>query len=272
MDMEIVVSALGWVFFHSFDLNLFPHPRDFRLKEIFGTSNSQLFAGISELAVGDLYQLPPIHRKLVFDNYMYTNETFNLYHPWHVFEMIELTEIMRQKDDQPFTELLNIFRTASQTDQDIQCIQSRSISPSDDNYPSDALHIWAENIPVNQHNNTKLQQIPKPMFQLKATEQYPTNVTKQDIDRVLARGRSETGGLDFEVNVKETARVMLTANIDIADRLINGQIGSVVKIDVNANTQKPSIIYIKFDDDKAGKTLIDNNNNQFAKEHKAVPI
>lgn len=29
-----------------------------RLKEIFGTSNSQLFAGISVLGVGDLYQLP----------------------------------------------------------------------------------------------------------------------------------------------------------------------------------------------------------------------
>lgn len=29
-----------------------------RLKELFGTSNSQLFAGISILGVGDLYQLP----------------------------------------------------------------------------------------------------------------------------------------------------------------------------------------------------------------------
>ena len=241
-----------------------------RLKEIFGSSNSQLFAGISILAVGDLYQLPPIRRKSVFDNYK--NETFNLCHPWHAFEMIELTEIMRQKDDQPFTELLNRFRTASQTDQDIHSIQSRLITPSDSNYPSDALHIWAENIPVNQHNNTKLQQIPKPIFQLKATDQYPTNVTKQDIDRVLARGRSETGGLDFEIYLKETARVMLTANIDIADRLINGQIGSVFKIDVNANTQKPSIIYIKFDDNNAGQNMINKCNNQFAKQHKAVPI
>lgn len=34
---------------------------------------------------------------------------------------------------------------------------------------------------------------------MKATDQYPTNVTKHDIDRVLARGRSETGGLDHEI-------------------------------------------------------------------------
>jgi len=32
---------------------------------------------------------------------------------------------------------------------------------------------------------------------------------------VLARGRSETGGLDYELHLKETARVLLTADIDI---------------------------------------------------------
>ena len=69
----------------------------------------------------------------------------------------------------------------------------------DSSYPSDALHIWAENIPVDQHNNAK----------------YPSNVNKQDIDRVLGGGNSETGGLDYELHLKETARVMLTANIDI---------------------------------------------------------
>lgn len=40
-----------------------------RLQQVFGTGNLQLFAGISIIAVGDLYQLPPIRRKLVFQNY-----------------------------------------------------------------------------------------------------------------------------------------------------------------------------------------------------------
>ena len=60
--------------------------------------------------------------------------------------MIELTQIMRQKDDQPFIELLDRFRTASQNDEDIQCINLTTTSSSDDNYPSNALHVWAENI------------------------------------------------------------------------------------------------------------------------------
>ena len=75
-----------------------------RLKEIFGTSDSQLFAGLSVIALGDLYQLPPIQRKPVFEDYK--NDALNLYHPWHVFKMIELTEITRQKDYQPFIEQL----------------------------------------------------------------------------------------------------------------------------------------------------------------------
>ena len=54
--------------------------------------------------------------------------------------MIELTTNMRQKDDQPFTELLNRFRTASQIEGDIQCIQSRLVCPRDTDYP--VLYFW----------------------------------------------------------------------------------------------------------------------------------
>ena len=92
-----------------------------RLKEIFGVSSTDLFAGISIIAVGDLYQLPPIKKKAVFDDYKM--ETLNLCHPRSVFKMIELTEIMRQKNDKAFTELLNRIRTASHTEHDITVLQ-----------------------------------------------------------------------------------------------------------------------------------------------------
>ena len=160
------------------------------------------------------------------------------------------------QNDQAFIELLNRIRTATHTDDDIKIIQSRSISPSDPNYPSDALHIWAENNPVDNHNKTKIEELSGILFIFKANDQYPTNVSKQDIDRVLARGRSETGGLDYQIMLKERVRVMLTTNICISDRLINGQIGTVFKIDVNQNTQKPTVVHIKFDDPNAGKDLI----------------
>lgn len=97
-----------------------------RLKEILSISNNQLFAGHSIITVGDLYQLPPIRRKFVFEDYK--NNVYNLSHPWLLFKMIELTKNMRQKDDQQFTELLNRFRIASQTDGDIQRLSSTCIT------------------------------------------------------------------------------------------------------------------------------------------------
>ena len=54
-----------------------------RLKEIFGSFSSQLFASVSIITVGDLYQLPPIKRKPVFEDYK--DNMRNLYHPWQVF-------------------------------------------------------------------------------------------------------------------------------------------------------------------------------------------
>ena len=240
-----------------------------RLKEIFVTPNSKLFAGVSILAVGDLCQLPPIREKPVFENYK--NDGYNLCHPWHVFKMIELIEVMRQNDDKEFTNLLNRIRTASQSQDDIKCLQSKLVS-SDDNYPTNALHIWAENKPVDEHNTKHLQNLPAPLFVLKTVYQYPAHVSKQDIDKVLAKGRSETGGLDSVVFMKEGVRVMLTTNIDIADRLINGQMGRTVRIAVSCNTNKPTTVYVKFDDDKAGNIVIDKSTDSYAKQNRVVPM
>lgn len=154
----------------------------------------------------------------------------------------------------------------------MKIIQSRSVTPLDDDYPSNALHIWAENAPVDEHNRKMLDELSGFLFVLKARDQYPANVSQQDIEKVLSRGRSDTGGLDYEIHIKEGAKIMLTTNIDIPDRLINGQMGTVFKIEINQNTQEPRILYIKFDDPKAGKELIQSRGNSFARENKLVPI
>lgn len=73
-------------------------------------------------------------RKPIFENFK--NDCYNLIcaiRGRYVFAMIELMEIMKQKDDKQITKLLNRFRTGSQTEHNINCINFRSISPLDDN-------------------------------------------------------------------------------------------------------------------------------------------
>ena len=87
-----------------------------RLKQIFGTLDSMLYAGVSLITVGDHYQLPPIKAKHIFSEYQ--NGCSNICHPWSVFEMIELDQFMCQQGDDKFTELLNRVRIGSLTDED----------------------------------------------------------------------------------------------------------------------------------------------------------
>ena len=130
----------------------------------------------------------------------------------------------------------------------------------------------AENKPVMDYNSQQLQEILRPLHVLQAVDQYPKNVSRHEIERVLSKGCSYTDGLDLEVSIKEGARVMLTNNVDISDRLLNGQLGTVARILVNEVTEKPTIVYIKFDDEDAGNLVIDKSADTFAIENKVVPI
>ena len=225
-----------------------------RLKEIFATPDHMLFAGKSIIAVGDLFQLPPIMASPIFADYQ--KELLNLCHPWKEFTMIELTEIMRQKDDRIFVELLNRIRIGQCSDEDVQLLQTHEISQDSADYPSDALHVWCENGPVDIHNAFKLTQLNTPEIVSVAQDKFPPNIKQRDIDRVLSQSRSKTGGLEAQLHLKQGARVMLTTNLAIADRLTNGQFGTVTGFKFQQNNPNPLVVYVKFDDRKAGISTI----------------
>lgn len=65
---------------------------------------------------------------------------------------------------------------------------------------------------------------------------------------------------------------MLIINIDIVDRLINGQMEIVIKIEVDGNIKKMNIVYIKFDDSEVGKDVIVKYLNNFVYNKQVVFI
>ena len=152
--------------------------------------------------------------------------------------MTELDQIMRQQGDSSFTDLLNRLRVGYLNDEDVKTLSARIVKESDVNYPCDAMHIWAENAHVDNHNNQMLDLINNPLVILIANDQYPAKASVHDINRALERGRCANRGLDYRIDLKEGARVMLTTNLDVDDCLINGQIGTVIKIKFSGISSK----------------------------------
>ena len=111
------------------------------------------------MVCGDLYQLPPGNVKPAFTfNVTETMEGFINMDLWHKFKLAELDQVMLQDDDM-FVNLLNKIRKG-ETDQNVEhIIKSRFIDKNEPHYPSDVLHIYAENALVTRHNNNQLKQM-----------------------------------------------------------------------------------------------------------------
>ena len=82
---------------------------------------------------------------------------------------------------------------------------------------------------------------------------------------------SETGNFSYCLKLCEGSRVMLTKNMDVSDRLINGSIGTVVKIHRPAGSTNPTgVIFVKFVDPEAGNRTKSNRRQKELKD--CVPI
>ena len=113
---------------------------------------------MSILAVGDLYQLPPVGQAPLFstvsDCYaqLCGSGSLGVDH----FLMHELTKVMRQRDYLAFSELLCRVRTNTCTADDIRTPKSREIAADTVNYPTQALHVYRLNADVDTRNTDML--------------------------------------------------------------------------------------------------------------------
>ena len=74
-------------------------------------------------------------------------------------------------------------------------------------------------------------------------------LSQSQIDAI--KKMSETGNLESQLKLKIGAQVMLTSNLDIDDRLVNGLVGTVKQIKYKNN--EVSVVYVKFNDNYAGR-------------------
>ena len=108
----------------------------------------EFFGGISVIAVGDFYQLQPFgyNASWIFNDLKKDYDAFCINDWKDKFQIHELTEIMRQKDDLPFANLLKRLRVGEHTKEDIELLKTRLITRSDENYWLYEPHICATTV------------------------------------------------------------------------------------------------------------------------------
>lgn len=210
-----------------------------RLQQLMGTSNETTFGNISILAVGDLYQLRPVGQAHVFakvnDAYAQLHKSGSLWKD--EFTMLELDEIMRQKEDLAFAQLLCRLRCGTFTQKDIQSLQNRTITDDHPEYPNEALHVYAYNKHVDKHNMFKLNNLCPAETQesITAIDEDKDHHT-QMLNVTMPHNKAQTGGLVRTLQIAIGAKVMLTNNVDVSDGLVNGARGLVTAIIKHQNT------------------------------------
>ena len=239
-----------------------------RLNEIFGCpSVSYIFANLTFIVAGDFLQLPPIKGIRVYGKHR--NPMYNVHRLWDHFIMAELTTVVRQ-DDMRLINLLNNCRIGKPTDADIELLKSRHVDSHPD-YPTHIMHIFAENSLVSAHNEKMLAENNNPLVTIAAIDKLSPDTSEAQKERCI-RGKSQMqlGGLATVFEVKLESNVMLTQNVDVADRLANGQTGIVRHIKFNPGRTRPRAIYVSFDDVQAGINA--RRSDQYANTNQCVPL
>ena len=235
-----------------------------RLGQIF--KSKEPFGGISILAVGDLHQLPPVADRFPFETPRMQDAYAELAGPilWRRFRLIELTEIMRQRDDLLFAQTLQSLARGKLTDEQKSLLQSRLVSL--DQVPQDALHLFETNQAVSAFNSETLRKmqtdgatsLAMDTCQGDASDTVKANFL--DYVKGLSNKISETAGLPSELEFKVDARYMMTINVDTADGLVNGATGRLKLIERSERPNSiPIRVWIQFDDHSVGRNRRDNN-------------
>ena len=97
---------------------------------------------------------------------------------------------MRQRGDKHFLDILNKVRVWNIDSEVERTLKSRIICSSDLHYPKYALHVFAENVPVFNHNKVILDQINGMPITIDATDLIPIGCGFSDSQIVAARNRS----------------------------------------------------------------------------------
>ncbi len=168
-----------------------------------------------------------------------------------LFSVVELTKIVRQKDNM-FAQLLNRIRIRTKVtpmlNSDIDLLKKCETGED-----SSTLHIFPTNRQVNEHNVQQISKTCPEYFEIDAQDFIHNNKTGKLELKNCHHSKTYNTCLDETLILGKDARVMLCKNVDVMDGLVNGVCGTVTHIVFpNNDNNFPQIVYVKFDDNQVG--------------------
>ncbi|CAF1307832.1 unnamed protein product [Rotaria sordida] len=245
-DLQLLIideiSMVGFTMFQQVDA---------RLQQIMRTKKP--FGGISVIVLGDFNQLRP-----VVDSPL-----------WSLFELFELTEIMRQKDDKTFAIALSNIAKGAMTLEDINLLKSRIVSNENLEMVGDAIRIFRSNAEVDAYNTKVLASLNTEGAIANAYDfcigDGLVSIREKVLNNIKNLKTTETYGLPLKIDLKVGAKYMMTVNIDTEDGLVNGACGKLIMIDYGklqkTNETVPCRLWIKFNEEKTGRKARANFHN-----------
>ena len=273
-----------------------------RLTQIKGTGGRDdvLFGGLNIILFGDLLQLPPVANKMIFEPCGSKPSLFVTR-----FEHIQLkdNENKRQENDLRFGELCSRLRVGRHTCADVELLWSRTIACGDqpnmakavqlsqemvtDKYRH-AVRLCATNAECAEFNDEgvckKAQTTKQPVCTFHALDHIHGDPQSESVTQDMSKSsnwhgdpkahkltpndENRTGSLSATLTLTPGARIMLRRNVDVRDKLVNGSLGTIVRIRSQAlddhvakngmqysfiNLPVPERVEIVFDDENAGR-------------------
>ena len=218
-----------------------------RLGEIF--LSEDYFAGKCVLLVGDIMQMDPPKGKFIFDEP--ANKKYQPLHGidplWLTFDVAVLDTNHRQGEGNFWTEMLNRFRLGIVLDDDKEKLESRRLQNFPNLNTDDAVHVFYTNREVDTQNMKILRSMNTKTVALEARTAYPRGYKPV----IKPHGTIDKTHYKKVLELSIGSNVVLIANIDIADSLVNGARGMVTDFIIDDNGIMRAVM-VQFDNPEAG--------------------
>ncbi|XP_062569279.1 uncharacterized protein LOC134231343 [Saccostrea cucullata] len=253
-DLQIlVIDEISMVYKR---LLYYVHERLVQIKK-----SKEPFGGVSVIAVGDFYQLPPVKQRK--DERLYKDNALYPVDYWvDFFKVVDLTEIMRQREDIPFATALNSLRTRlvkQPLEEEISSILNDCVREG----PENVLHVYATNDEVNSYNLSMLRRTCSDLVEIDAQDFSKDRTTGKLILRSKPITRSKTDNLSSSLLLGINAKVMLTRNCNVDDGLVNGVMGQISHFVYSQKHDANTVVAVAviFDNVNVGKKSGKKTNN-----------